>query len=50
MNDSHESKNKRKKMNDIHENINREREREKSIFFEMTIEYVPKKRTIYKYV
>lgn len=49
MNDSHESKNKRKKMNDIHENINREREREIN-FFEMTIEYVPKKRTIYKYV
>ena len=40
-------------MNDIHENINREREREREReinFFEMTIEYVPKKRIIYKYV
>ena len=38
-------------MNDIHENINTEREREREInFFEMTIEYVPKKRIIYKYV
>ena len=44
----------KEKMNDIHESINtqREREREREVkFFEMTIEYVQKKKRImYKYV